>query len=126
MIAPQLDQLDVPRSNFRRALPALGIAIASFITGVLAEVFGASLVAAVAFIGSVVGLVLYFVLVVPWIILGVAMILAPFAVYFWGDSQVAPILEKWWFWCLSAVCLLGSVGALWIAGRRYPSRARFE
>ena len=126
MIAPQLNKLNVPHSNFRRAVPALGVAIVSFIIAVLAQVFGASLIAAFAFISSIVGLVSYFALVVPWMMLGVSLILAPFAVYFWGDSQVAPILGKWWFWLLSAVSFFGSVGALWIAGRRYPPRARYE
>ena len=120
-----LHKLRIPAGNIRRAILVLVVGIASFMAAIVASLFGWSLIAYVAHMLSYLCIMLSVVFAVPWIMAGVALILAPFAIYLFFDTPDRRILYCWWFWVLAASCVVGAVGVFYIAGRRYPSRDSF-
>ncbi|MBK8478317.1 MAG: hypothetical protein IPL39_19075 [Opitutaceae bacterium] len=120
-----LHKVKVPPGNLRRALRALVIAIVSFFAFIAAKLFGALEVEYYAFHTSLVAMILFIVLAVPFITLAVSVILSPMVVYLWLDSPSPPMLRQWWFWLHVAVAVVVGICLMIVAEKKYPRRDEY-
>jgi hypothetical protein len=115
-------KVKVPPDNLRRAFRALVLALISFVVFLGGRLSGYSQVEYYAFQTSLVALMLYVTLAVPFLMLAIGVLLSPMVVYLWLDSPSFPMLYQWWFWLHILVALLGGGSLVAVAGRRYPKR----
>jgi len=117
-----LHKLKIPASNMRRARYALYGSIAAFITFLVSNLLGFFEVAYYSHQIFLICLIGYVTLAVPIMMIGIAIFLTPFAVYFIWNSPENMILRQPWYWLLSIFCLIYFIYLLIIAARRYPKR----
>jgi hypothetical protein len=74
------------------------------------------------FTGSCVGVAVFALFLVPWLLFTLFVLLAPFFLSAEAEKRGYPIIQKWWFWVFTAVSVISGFVLLLKFCRKYGNR----